>query len=124
MAAAVAPDGLVIGYDGSEMLGREEVQKHLAAIFRDHQQGRTSPRSARYAPSLRRWTSYMLSSAWFHQGNHRSWARNAIQTVVACRDHQGWSAALFQTAPAQFHGRPELAEALTAEPDDVIASST
>jgi hypothetical protein len=41
--------------------------------------------------------------------------RNAIQTVVACRGDDGWSAALFQTTPAQFHGRPELVESLTAE---------
>jgi hypothetical protein len=27
----------------------------------------------------------------------------------------GWSVALFQTTPAQFHGLPELSEALTAE---------
>jgi hypothetical protein len=41
--------------------------------------------------------------------------RNAIQTVVACCGDDGWSAALFQTSPAQFHGRPELADSLTAE---------
>jgi uncharacterized protein (TIGR02246 family) len=41
--------------------------------------------------------------------------QNAIQTVVARRGDQGWSVALFQTTPAQFHGRPELADALTVE---------
>lgn len=41
--------------------------------------------------------------------------QNAVQTVVAHRTDDGWSVALFQTAPAQLHGRPELSEALTAE---------
>jgi hypothetical protein len=41
--------------------------------------------------------------------------RNAIQTVVAYESNNDWSVALFQTTPAQFHGRPELTEALTNE---------
>ena len=41
--------------------------------------------------------------------------QNAVQTVVAHRADGEWSVALFQTTPAQFHGRPELSQALTAE---------
>ncbi len=40
---------------------------------------------------------------------------NAVQTVVAVRIDEGWRVAHFQTTPAAFHGRPEAAEALTAE---------
>jgi len=35
--------------------------------------------------------------------------------VVAARGDEGWAIALFQTTPAQLHGRPEEQEALTAE---------
>ena len=40
---------------------------------------------------------------------------NAVQTVVAHRVDDGWAVALFQTTPAQLHGRPDEREALTAE---------
>lgn len=36
MAAPVAGDGLVIGYDGSQMFGRDEVASQLGQIFADH----------------------------------------------------------------------------------------
>jgi len=37
MAAAIAPDGLVIGFDGSQMSGRDEVAEELGRIFADHE---------------------------------------------------------------------------------------
>jgi uncharacterized protein (TIGR02246 family) len=40
---------------------------------------------------------------------------NAIQTLVATKQKDQWHIALFQKTPAQFHGRPELVEALTEE---------
>jgi len=42
-------------------------------------------------------------------------AVNAIQTLVAVCNDGEWRVALFQNTPAAFHGRPELAEALSAE---------
>ncbi len=35
-ARPIAADGLVIGYDGSQMLGREEVASQLGEIFASH----------------------------------------------------------------------------------------
>ena len=40
---------------------------------------------------------------------------NAIQSLVAVKQGTDWKIALFQNTPAQFHGRPEVAEALTEE---------
>jgi hypothetical protein len=40
---------------------------------------------------------------------------NAIQVLLATRTDTAWQVALFQNTPAQYHGRPETAEALTAE---------
>jgi uncharacterized protein (TIGR02246 family) len=116
MAAAVAVDGLVIGYDGSQMRGRDEVRDELGRIFRDHQTATyvTKVRSARALSAdvgLLHGVAGMVPPG----GSEILAERNAIQTVVAHRDEQGWAASLFQTTPAQFHGRPELAEALTAE---------
>ena len=40
---------------------------------------------------------------------------NAIQSLLAQRSVGGWRIVLYQNTPAQFHGRPELAQALTEE---------
>lgn len=116
MSAPLADDAIVIGYDGSQMLGREEVAGQLGQIFAAH-------RTATYVTKVRSVRSLGSNSALLHAvvgmvppgGAEITPDRNAIQTVVACRDHDGWCVQLFQTTPAQFHGRPELSEALTAE---------
>ncbi len=48
--------------------------------------------------------------------------RNTIQTLVAGRADDGWSVALFQSTPAQFHGRPNLTAQLTAELSELVGS--
>jgi hypothetical protein len=50
--------------------------------------------------------------------------RNAIQTVVANRDDDRWSVALFQTTPARFHGQPELTERLTEELAELLPTAS
>jgi hypothetical protein len=42
-------------------------------------------------------------------------AANSIQTLVAAKQAGQWRIAVYQNTPAAFHGRPELAEALTQE---------
>jgi uncharacterized protein (TIGR02246 family) len=121
MAAAIAPDGLVIGFDGSQMLGRKQVVNDLGQIFSDHQ-------TASYVTKIRATRSLAPGAALLHAvagmippgGSQPMPDRNAVQTVVASEDEDGWSAALFQTTPAQFHGRPELAAALTAELTELL----
>ena len=47
---------------------------------------------------------------------------HAVQRLTAVSRRPGeWSIALFQTTPAQLHGRPEAVAALTAELDAVRA---
>ena len=122
MAAAVAADGLVIGFDGSQMSGRDEVRDELGRIFADH-------RTATYVTKVRSVRELGDEAGLLHavvgmvpaDGSKIMPQQNSIQTVVAARDGEGWTAALFQTTPAQFHGRPELTEALTAELTEVAA---
>ena len=42
-------------------------------------------------------------------------AVNAVQSLVAAKTDGGWRIASFQNTPAQFHGRPEMAQRLTEE---------
>jgi uncharacterized protein (TIGR02246 family) len=116
MAAPLAPDGLVVGFDGSQMVGPEEVATELGRVFADHE-------TADYVTKVRSVKPLASDAALLHAvagmvepgGSEILPDRNAIQTVVAHRGGDGWSVALFQTTPAQFHGRPELTEALTGE---------
>jgi uncharacterized protein (TIGR02246 family) len=116
MAAAVAPDGLVIGFDGSQMPGREAVAKELGGIFADHE-------TATYVVIVRSVVTLGADTALLHAvagmvppgGSELMPDRNQIQTVVARPEGDDWLVGLFQTTPARFDGRPELNEALTAE---------
>jgi hypothetical protein len=42
-------------------------------------------------------------------------ATNAIQSLISTKQNDVWKISLFQNTPAQFHGRPELVEAMTKE---------
>jgi uncharacterized protein (TIGR02246 family) len=116
MAATLASDGLVIGFDGSQMLGRKAVAEELTAIFADHE-------TATYVVKVRSVVPLGGDAAMLHAvagmvppGSSELMSdRNQIQTVVARPEGDDWLVALFQTTPARFDGRPELGEALGAE---------
>jgi len=116
MAEPLAADALVIGYDGSQMLGRQEFETELSRIFADH-------RTATYVVKVRSVRRLGAGAALLHAvagmvppgGDAIMPDRNAVQTVIAAQDGGAWRIALFQTTPAQFHGRPDLSQALTSE---------
>jgi hypothetical protein len=93
----------------------------LAGSFADHE-------TATYVTKVRSVKSLDRNSAVLHAvagmvrpgGSEIMPDRNAIQTVVARRAEEG-SVAVFQTTPARFDGRPELADALTPELAELVA---
>jgi uncharacterized protein (TIGR02246 family) len=116
MAEPIASDGLMIGFDGSQLVGRDEVAAELGRIFADHE-------TAKYVTKVRRvwelsddagllWAVVGMPSP---ETSEIMPDRNAVQTLLATRGPDGWSVALFQTTPAQLHGRDDLSEALTRE---------
>jgi uncharacterized protein (TIGR02246 family) len=116
MAAPFAADALMIGFDGSQLEGREAVATELGRIFADHE---TAPyvTKVRWVKPLGAEAALLYAVAGMPAPDTSEVMpdRNAVQTLVAHRGEGGWSVALFQTTPAQLHGRPEDAEALTAE---------
>jgi uncharacterized protein (TIGR02246 family) len=116
MAEPMAPEALVIGFDGSQMVGKNEIESQLAQIFADH-------RTATYVAKVRSVQMLGVDAALLHavvgmvppDGDQIIPERNAVQTVVAAREAGKWRVMLFQTTPAQFHGRPDLSQALTSE---------
>jgi hypothetical protein len=54
-------------------------------------------------------------SIWVQSYGDINPAVNTIHTLVAVQDANGWRAALFQSTPAAWHGRPQDTAALTEE---------
>jgi uncharacterized protein (TIGR02246 family) len=109
-------EGHSIGFDGSPITGREEIATTLSQIFADHVTAtyRGKIRGIRFlAPhvALLRAVVGMVPPG---QSDINP-AVNALQTMVAVNFAGDWRIALLQSTPAQFHGRPEMAEALTEE---------
>jgi uncharacterized protein (TIGR02246 family) len=116
LAALFTEDGNVVGFDGSQINGKAEIESNMRGIFADHQTsayvgkvrevrllspdvavlravvGMVAPGQADLNPNV-----------------------NAIQSLVAVRQNDEWRIALYQNTPAAFHGRPDLSQALTDE---------
>jgi uncharacterized protein (TIGR02246 family) len=116
-AAAFAEDGEMIGFDGSHQRGRQTIAAALNAIFADHE---TVP----YVVKVQDVRPLGEDAALLRAAAGMSMAgtieldpsRHAWQTVIAQRGADGqWGVVLFQTTPAQFHGRPEEVERFTEE---------
>ena len=109
-------DGAIVGFDGSEVVGREEIRAHLAAIFKDHP-------TASYIAKVREVRDFgevamlrAVAGMIPPGGGDLMPERHAVQTLVA-RER----IVLFQNTPAQFDGRPEAVEALTEELQNEVA---
>ncbi|HET9982150.1 MAG TPA: SgcJ/EcaC family oxidoreductase [Longimicrobiales bacterium] len=114
MAAPFAPDADVVGFDGSVMRGQGEVAATMKQVFADHKPGRwvTIVRDVRFpAPGV---ALLRTASGWIHDPAAESFPQ-AVQTLVAVKSGGEWRITLLQATPAEFHGRPELAEAMRAE---------
>ena len=120
-AALVHEKGIVIGFDGSQMTGRNEVESSLRRIFSDHP-------TAAYVAKIRDVrllgadVSVLLGLAGMVPpgGSDLDPSKNAIQSLTAQRDAGRWQIATFQNTPAAFHGRPELTQHLTDELRQVL----
>ena len=116
MARLVAPEGTIVGFDGSQMTGPKAVASTIGVIFAHHQ---TKPYVAivREVRPLGEDAALLRAVVGMPGADPKAVnpAVNAIQSMVAVRHHGEWRIELFQNTPAAFHGRPEEVEALTAE---------
>lgn len=115
-AALFADDGVSIGFDGSSMNGRDEIEAMLSQIFADHVTSAYVGK-ARGIRLLAPDVALLLAIVGMVPPGQSDInpAVNAMYTLVMKRETDEWRIALLQSTPAQFHGRPEMAEALTRE---------
>ena len=123
-ASLFAERGGMVGFDGSQVNGAAAISAHLAPIFADHptpayigvvEETRT------LAPDvvLLRAVSGLVPAG----QDDIVPALNAIQTLVAGKYSESWRIEMFQNTPAQFHGREDLADALTAKLREALSAS-
>lgn len=114
-------DGTIIGFDGSQARGKDEIEKHLASIFFDHP-------TASYVAKIRniKWITPEVAILSAITGmippaqNDINPDLNAIQTLMTYKENKHWKIAFFQNTPAAFHGHPEMSEKLTRELREVL----
>jgi uncharacterized protein (TIGR02246 family) len=121
-AALFAEDGNAIGFDGSQHDGREMIATEIGGIFATHQTGTYigKVKDVQFVTAdvaILRAISAVVPAG---QADLNP-ATNALQTLVAAQRDGDWRIVLFQNTPAQFHGRPELAEQLTEELRQLLA---
>lgn len=116
MASQFAEQGVQIGFDGSKVIGREEILSHLEPIFENHP---TAPYVTKVKDIRPLGTDAAMLQAiagMIPPGKTDiEPAANAHQTLVVVKKDNDWQVELFQNTPAQFHGRPELVEQMTDE---------
>lgn len=122
-AALFTEDGSCVGFDGSQMNGRQEIAATLRGIFGHHKTaayvGKVHEvRDLAPGVTLSRGVVGMVPPG----QSALNPAVNAIQTLVMLTANGDAKIALLQNTPAAFHGRPELAEQLTRELTDVLRS--
>jgi uncharacterized protein (TIGR02246 family) len=121
MAAHFEEDANLVGFDGSQVDSRAVIEEHLRTIFADHP-------TAAYVAKVREIRTLGSNVGILRavlgmippSSNDINPAVNTIQTLVAVEGADGWQAALFQSTPAAWHGRPQDSAALTEELRDVM----
>jgi len=117
-------DGNIIGFDGSQANGRQEIYSHLSGIFNHH-------KTASYISIVKEvrsldtivWALRAVAGMVPPEKSDINPAVNAIQTLVAVKTQDDFQIAIFQNTPASFHGRPELGEQLTKELQNALQNN-
>jgi uncharacterized protein (TIGR02246 family) len=124
MTGLFTTNGTLIGFDGSQLNGQKEIYAVLDEIFANFP-------TAAYVSIVKEvrvltdTTALLLAVAGMVAvgSNDISPEVNVLHSITAVQDEGKWRIALFQNTPAAFHGRPELAEQLSADLRHVLASS-
>lgn len=108
MADLFIKDGEIIGFDGSQSIGRDEIFTHLQSVFEHHQTDKfvSKVKNVRFlAPDIA--ILRAIAGMAPHGQSDLNPDVNTHHTLVAVKTEGKWYIQLFQNTPAQFHGRPE-----------------
>jgi uncharacterized protein (TIGR02246 family) len=118
-------NGSVVGFDGSQVNGHEEIEAHLSAVFGGHETATfiSKVREVRLLGpevALLRAVAGMVPPG----SSDIKPEVNTVHTLVAANQGNQWCVELFQSTPAAFHGRPEARDQLTMELRKLVSGSS
>ncbi|WP_203247139.1 SgcJ/EcaC family oxidoreductase [Sporosarcina beigongshangi] len=121
MADQFTMQGELIGFDGSQVIGRDNIFAHVYPIFADH----PTPPFISVVKDVRLFTTEVVRLraivGMIPPGTTELNPQlNAHQTLIAVKENDVWRIELFQNTPAQFHGRPDLVEQMTKELSEAV----
>ena len=111
-----ARNGIAIGFDGSQMIGLQEIYDEISKVFSSHKVS-TYVGIVREVRALST-TVFLLHSVAGMVPPEESKINpdvNAVQILIAKKDQGKFRIAVYQNTPAAFHGRTELSQQLTEE---------
>jgi uncharacterized protein (TIGR02246 family) len=116
MVALCTNNANLIGFDGSQMNGRAEINSELTDVFSRHKTGFyvwkiNEVKMLTSAVAVLRAVAGMVPAG----KSDIEPKVNAVQTMVAVKNSGTWSIELFQNTPAAFDDAPELREKLSNE---------
>ena len=122
-AAQFAPDGNTVGFDGSQLDGRDAIAAELSRIFAHHTPATYVGKVQEVRPlgataMLLRAVAGMVPP----DQSELMPERNAVQSLVAVMDAGSAKVALYQNTPARFDGRMQLVEQMTRDLTEVLRS--
>lgn len=116
MADLITENGHMIGYDGSQMDGPEDVRKTIGEIFKQYPTGIfiTVTKDIRFLSDK---IAFLRASSGIvpRGGDDINPNVNAHQTMIAVEENGQWKISLFQNTPAQYHMAPEKKDEMSAE---------
>jgi uncharacterized protein (TIGR02246 family) len=118
-------DGETIGFDGSELAGQAAIRAELSRVFADH-----TPNKYIYkvhkVETVTTDVAIVRAIAGMRPPGLTGFEPklHAVHRLTAVHRGPEWRIVLFQTTPAQLHGRPDLVAAVTAELESVSAGGT
>lgn len=115
-ALLFAPDGNIVGFDGTQVFGQAKVGAHLSEVFSHHQTSRYIS-IVREVRALSDGATILSAVAGMvpPDKDDINPEVNAVQTLVAAKTTGAWKVALFQNTPAALHGKQEAAKKLSDE---------
>ncbi|MNV14212.1 hypothetical protein D3C71_1048870 [compost metagenome] len=121
MANLFAPEGEMIGFDGSIAVGPEDIYGHLKPVFDHHPTAPYITKIRTISPLSKDAALLRAIAGMVPPGQQELNPKvNAHHTLLAVHNQGEWKIRLFQNTPAQFHGRPELVEQMTQELSEVL----
>jgi uncharacterized protein (TIGR02246 family) len=117
-ATPFAENGDLVGFDGTHLKGRQEIDSFHQQLFDTYVKGSRLVRRMRSVRFLMPDVAimYAVSGTIMSGQTDIEPERNSVQTLVAMKDSgRKWWLVAFQNTRAQYFGRPEQSQALTEE---------